>query len=257
MRRYGSAVLLLLTGGAVLRISLFSELYLRYVQAALRPYLVISGSLLILLGLVAAVRAMIHGHDEEEHEDEDNHGGEVDHEDEVDHEVGGHSHAHGPRIAWLLTLPALALLLFPPPALGSYSASREEARLAAQGVGSFPALPTGKVLDISVAQYSSRAIYDSGHSLKGRTLRMTGFVTHGSNGTWYVTRLLVTCCAADATTSKVEVRGDDAPQTDTWVTVTGTWVPKGKLGTDGAWPPVLAATDVKQVKQPADPYEKR
>ncbi|MET7487130.1 TIGR03943 family protein [Streptomyces sp. NPDC005538] len=255
MRRYGSAVLLLLTGGAVLRISLFSELYLRYVQAALRPYLVISGSLLILLGLVAAVRAMIHGHDEEEHED--NHGGEVEHEDEVDHEVGGHSHAHGPRIAWLLTLPALALLLFPPPALGSYSASREEARLAAQGVGTFPALPAGRVLDISVAQYSSRAIYDSGHSLKGRTLRMTGFVTHGSNGTWYVTRLLVTCCAADATTSKVEVRGDDAPQTDTWVTVTGTWIPKGKLGTDGAWPPVLAATDVKQVKQPADPYEKR
>ncbi|MET7567478.1 TIGR03943 family protein [Streptomyces sp. NPDC005492] len=239
MRRYGSAVLLLLTGGAVLRISLFSELYLRYVQAALRPYLVISGALLILLGLVAAVRGMRQTPEAEEHEHDD------------------HGHSHGPRIAWLLTLPAVALLLFPPPALGSYSASREETRLAAQGVGSFPALPAGKVLDISVAQYSSRAIYDSGHSLKGRTLRMTGFVTHGSNGTWYLTRLLVTCCAADATTSKVEVRGDDAPQTDTWVTVTGTWVPKGRLGTDGAWPPVLAATTVKQVKEPADPYEKR
>jgi uncharacterized repeat protein (TIGR03943 family) len=126
-------------------------------------------------------------------------------------------------------------------------------------VGAFPALPAGNPLEISVAQYSSRAIYDSGHSLKGRTLRMTGFVTHGSDGTWYVTRLLVTCCAADATTSKVEVRGADpgAPQTDTWVTVTGTWIPKGKLGTDGAWPPVLKATDVEQVKEPADPYEKR
>ncbi|WP_425314604.1 hypothetical protein [Streptomyces bicolor] len=32
VRRYGPAVLLLLTGAAVLRISLFSELYLRYVQ---------------------------------------------------------------------------------------------------------------------------------------------------------------------------------------------------------------------------------
>jgi uncharacterized repeat protein (TIGR03943 family) len=159
-----------------------------------------------------------------------------------------------------LTLPALALLLFPPPALGSYSASREEAQRAAQGVGTFAALPAGNPLEISVAQYSSRAIYDSGHSLKGRTLRMTGFVTHGSNGTWYVTRLMVTCCAADATTSKVEIRGDEAdgaPQTDTWVTVTGTWIPKGKLGTDGAWPPVLKTTEVKQVREPADPYEKR
>lgn len=244
MRRYGSAVLLLLTGGAVLRISLFSDLYLRYVQAALRPYLVISGSLLMLLGAVAAIRGMSHRDHEEEEEEED-----------------GHSHgSHGPRIAWLLTLPALALLLFPPPALGSYSAGREQAQLAAQGVGTFPALPAAKVLDISVAQYSSRAVYDTGHSLKGRTVRMTGFVTHGSNGTWYVTRLVVTCCAADATTSKVEIRGteaSDAPQTDTWVTVTGTWLPKGKLGTDGAWPPLLDAKTVTQVKEPADPYEKR
>ena len=256
MRRYGSAVLLLLMGGAVLRISLFSELYLRYVQAALRPYLIVSGTLLILLGLAAAVRGMRHGSHEEEEADEEEEGDEHGHS-----HSHSHSHAHGgPRIAWLLTLPALALLLFPPPALGSYSASREEAQRAAQGTGTFSALPAGNPLDISVAQYSSRAIYDTGHSLKGRTLRMTGFVTHGSNGTWYVTRLLVTCCAADATISKVEIRGDEAdgaPQTDSWVTVTGTWIPKGKLGTDGAWPPVLDAAQVKQVKEPADPYDKR
>ncbi|MFJ3896236.1 TIGR03943 family putative permease subunit [Streptomyces sp. NPDC090083] len=263
MRRYGSAVLLLLVGGAVLRISLFSELYLRYVQPALRPYLVISGVLLMLLGLAAAVRGARQGPHGEE-------GGEELEQEEVEHghahaysdtHTHTHTHAHGgPRVAWLLTLPALALLLFPPPALGSYSASREEAQRAAQGVGTFPALPAGNPLDISVAQYSSRAIYDTGHSLRGRTLRMTGFVTHGSHGTWYLTRLLVTCCAADATISKVEIRGDEAdgaPQTDTWVTVTGTWLPKGKLGTDGAWPPVLKATTVTQVKEPADPYDKR
>ncbi|WP_329353512.1 TIGR03943 family protein [Streptomyces sp. NBC_01261] len=261
MRRYGSAVLLLLTGGAVLRISLFSELYLRYVQAALRPYLVMSGVLLMLLGVAAAVRGM-RQRDQEEHgeEDEEDEEGEEGEEAENTHSHS-HSHSHGgPRIAWLLTLPALALLLFPPPALGSYSASREEAQRAAQGTGTFSALPAGNPLDISVAQYSSRAIYDTGHSLKGRTLRMTGFVTHGSNGTWYLTRLLVTCCAADATISKVEIRGDEAdgaPQTDSWVTATGVWVPKGKLGTDGAWPPILKATVVKQVKEPADPYDKR
>lgn len=235
MRRYGPALLLVLVGAAILRISAFSQLYLRYVQAGLRPYLVVSGAALVLLGIVMAVVR---------HSADDDH----------DHE---HGHSHGPRVAWLLTLPALALLLFPPPALGSYSAEREAAQRAAQGVGTFPALPAGDPVELGVGEFVSRAIYDSGRSLKGRTVRMTGFVTHGDDGTWYVTRLLVSCCAADATTSKVEIRGADALPADTWVTVTGTWHPKGKLGTDGAWPPVLDAASVKQVRQPADPYEKR
>jgi hypothetical protein len=87
---------------------------------------------------------------------------------------------------------------------------------------------------------------------------------------------VVTCCAADAVTGKVEIRGadDDVLPADTWVTVTGTWRPKGTLGSDEAWPPVLDAVGVAvgvgvaagvaggvaggvaQVKLPADPYEK-
>ncbi|MBK3638516.1 TIGR03943 family protein, partial [Streptomyces sp. MBT97] len=153
---------------------------------------------------------------------------------------------------------ALALLLFPPPALGSYSAGREAAQRAAQGVGTFPALPAGDPVELTVAAFSSRAIYDSGRSLKGRTVRLTGFVTHGDDGAWYVTRLVVTCCAADATTGKVEVRdaGDEVLPADTWVTVTGTWRPRGALGSDAAWPPVLDAVTLTRVAQPADPYEK-
>jgi uncharacterized repeat protein (TIGR03943 family) len=233
VRRYGPALLLVLVGAAILRISAFSQLYLRYVQAGLRPYLVVSGAALVLLGIVMAV---------------------VRHSADDDH---AHHEHHGPRVAWLLTLPALALLLFPPPALGSYSAEREAAQRAAQGVGAFPALPAGDPVELGVGEFASRAIYDSERSLKGRTVRMTGFVTHGDDGTWYVTRLLVSCCAADATTSKVEIRDADPLPADTWITVTGTWHPKGKLGTDGAWPPVLDAASVKQVRQPADPYEKR
>jgi uncharacterized repeat protein (TIGR03943 family) len=244
VKRYGPALLLVLVGAAVLRISAFGELYLRYVKAGLRPYLVISGAVLVVLGLVMAVVSR------STRENED-HGGEHGHEH-------GHSHSHhGPRVAWLLTLPALALLLFPPPALGSYSATREAAQRAAQGVGTFPALAAGDPVELGVGEFSSRAIYDSGRSLKGRTVRMTGFVTHGDDGTWYVTRLLVSCCAADATTSKVEIRGADALPADTWVTVTGIWHPKGKLGTDSAWPSALDAKSVEQVKEPADPYEKR
>ncbi|WP_369260716.1 TIGR03943 family protein [Streptomyces sp. R35] len=170
--------------------------------------------------------------------------------------------AHGqqfptPRIAWLLAVPAAALLLFPPPALGSYSAEREAAQRAAQGVGTFPALPSGNPVELTLGQFTSRAIYDSGRSLSGRTVRMTGFVTRGDNGTWYLARLLITCCAADASTYKIRIKGADAPVNDTWVTVTGTWHPKGKLGSEEAWPPVLDATAVKTVKQPDNPYERR
>ncbi|CAM5557793.1 hypothetical protein SALBM311S_06169 [Streptomyces alboniger] len=119
------------------------------------------------------------------------------HPDENAHDHG-HPHPGGPRFAWLLTLPAAALLLFPPPALGSYSAAREDTQRAAQGIGTFPALPAGDPVDLSVAAFTSRAIYDSGYSLKGRTVRLTGFVTQGDDGVWYVTRLLVSCTALAA-----------------------------------------------------------
>ncbi|MFE0800519.1 TIGR03943 family putative permease subunit [Streptomyces sp. NPDC058812] len=240
MRRYGPAVLLALTGAAVLRVSLFGDLYLRYVQPGLRPYLIVSGAVLVLLAAATALAR--HGRGE------------------ADEETDAHGHSHGPagpRVAWLLTLPALALLLFPPPALGSYSAGREAAQRAARGVGTFPALPSGDPVELTLAEFGSRALYDSERSLTGRTVRLTGFVTHGEDGTWYVTRLLVSCCAADATTGKAEIRGAGAPPVDTWVTVTGGWHPEGELGSDAAWPPVLDATDVRRVEQPANPYEKR
>jgi uncharacterized repeat protein (TIGR03943 family) len=258
VRRYGPAVLLLLTGAAVLRISLFSQLYLRYVQEGLRPYLIVSGAVLVLLAAASAFAGRPGAAEHEDHSDHSDDSDDSDHSG--DHGDHGHSHgAAGPRVAWLLTLPALALLLFPPPALGTYSAEREAAQRAAQGVGTFPALPSGDPVTLTLAEFSSRAIYDSERSLKGRTVRLTGFVTRDDDGTWYVTRLLVTCCAADATTSKVEVRGSaaaDVPDTGAWVTVTGSWQPEGKLGTDAAWPPVVTAERVRRVAQPANPYER-
>lgn len=251
MRRYGPALLLVLSGAAVLRISLFSELYLRYVQAGLRPYLIVSGVLLLVLGIVGAfvVRRTVVNENDHSRDHDGGHG-------DGEHERG-HDHSRGPRAAWLLAVPAAALLAFPPPALGSYSADREAAKYAAQGIGKFSALPKGDPVDLTLSQFSSRAIYDSAKTLKGRTVRMIGFVTKGNDGTWYLTRLLISCCAADARPDKVEIRGADAPEVDSWVTVTGTWHPKGKLGSDAAWPPVLDASSIKHIKQPESPYEKR
>jgi uncharacterized repeat protein (TIGR03943 family) len=245
VRKYGSAALLLLVGAAVLRVSLFSELYLRYVQAGLRPYLIASGALLALLGLV---RGALTARAAREGADKADGRGQLEH---------AHAHAGAPRVAWLLALPAVALLCFPPPALGSYSAAREEAGRAEKFVGTFPALPARDPVELSLAEFGSRAAYDSGFSLRDRTVRLTGFVTRDDDGTWYVTRLRVACCAADATAVMAEVRGVRAPETDTWVTVTGTWFPRGRLGSAAAWPPVLEATYVRPITEPTDPYEER
>ncbi|MFJ6838504.1 hypothetical protein [Streptomyces sp. NPDC091209] len=118
-------------------------------------------------------------------------------------------------------------------------------------------LPKDDLVDLPLSRFSSRASYDSGKTLKGRTVRMIGFITKDGDGTWYPTRLLISCCAADARPDKVEIRGADAPTADSWATVTGTWHPKGKVGSDAAWPPVLDAGSVKHITQPESPYEKR
>ncbi|MFH8465211.1 TIGR03943 family putative permease subunit [Streptomyces sp. NPDC017991] len=260
MRLRPQGVLLILCGAALLRIAFFSELYLRYVKEGLRPYLIVSGAALIALGLLGLL-ARTHEDEEDEEEGEgegDEDGGESGDEaaDPDRSDAHDHDHTRNPRIAWLLTAPALALLLFPPPALGSYSAEREEARVAAQGAGTFPELPAGDPLDLTLGAFASRAEWDTGASLTGRTVRLTGFVTRDDDGTWSVARLLVTCCAADAQALKVEIRGEDAPAADTWVTVTGTWHPTGKPGTDAARP-VLDAVAVRRTTAPSDPYEKR
>ncbi|MDQ1037596.1 putative repeat protein (TIGR03943 family) [Streptomyces sp. V3I8] len=244
------SVLLLLCGAALLRISLFGELYLRYVKEGLRPYLIASGTALIALGLLDLLTRP-HA------EDATNAAPNADtKKTPLRDNPHDHDHARTPRVAWLLTAPTLALLLFPPPALGSYSAEREEARVAAQGAGTFPALPAGDPVDLTLGAFASRAEWDTGASLAGRTVRLTGFVTRDDDGTWSVARLLVTCCAADAQALKVGIRDEEAPPADTWVTVTGTWHPTGTPGTDEARP-VLDATSVKTTTTPSNPYEKR
>ncbi|MBA2951554.1 TIGR03943 family putative permease subunit [Streptomyces himalayensis] len=274
MRRRFEVLLLLLAGAAVLRISLFSELYLRYVKPGLRPLLIATGALLVLLGLVAAVREAIGyargrrdayqdaGH-EEGHSPHAGHewvhpphaGHEEGHSEDAVHERG-HAHSHGPRVGWLLYLPAVLLLLFAPPALGSYTASREAAR-AAQGAGTFPALPDTNPLPLTVREFSSRAVYDTGKSLKDRTVLLTGFVSPsdgGDEGTWYLSRLVVGCCAADAQVFKVEIHGATALDADTWVTVTGVWRPTGAPGSEAA-EPALDASAVRKIHEPSNPYD--
>ncbi|MET7902342.1 TIGR03943 family protein [Streptomyces sp. NPDC005355] len=247
MKRNLQVLLLLFLGVGLLHIALLTDLYLRYVRPGLRPALIASGVLLIVLGAVSAARdgfpfdrpRTAPGHDPE-------HG----HDSEHGH---GHDHSQGPRVAWLLYVPALTVLFLAPPALGSYTASRDDTKPPTTGGSLFPALPAKGTVEMSLNDFSSRAVWDTGRTLTGRTVRLTGFVTPGHHGTWYVSRLAISCCAADAQVRKARVHGAAAPPADAWVSVTGTWHPTGKLGTDDASPALDAAT-VKRVPTPKDPY---
>lgn len=245
MKRNIQVLLLLFTGVGLLHIALLTDLYLRYVRPGLRPALIASGVLLILLGAVSAARDGFPFN--RPRRPEGGHGPGHDH-------GHGHTHADGPRIAWLLYVPALTILFLAPPALGSYTAAREEdAKPPSTGDSLFPALPEQGVVDMSLNEFSSRAVWDTSRTLKGHTVRLTGFVTPGPHGGWYVSRLAISCCAADAQVRKVRVHGAAAPPADAWVTVTGTWHPTGELGTDSASPALDAAT-VERVPAPKDPY---
>ncbi|WP_332835213.1 DUF1980 domain-containing protein [Carbonactinospora thermoautotrophica] len=166
VKRDVQSILLVLVGGTVLRLSI-SDAYLNYVKPGLRPFLIVSGAVLLVLGLAgfvldgllrqapAAGPACADGDD------------------------------HGPRVAWLLCLPVLAVFLVAPPALGSYAAQRDPGTVAKPQEAQFPPLPEGDPVQVLVSEYAIRAVWDQGRSLRGRTVTLTGFVTPkpGAGGT--------------------------------------------------------------------------
>ncbi|MGI5358374.1 TIGR03943 family putative permease subunit [Streptomyces sp. CA-252508] len=268
MRRHVQAALLLLTGSAVLHISVLSQVYLRYVKEGLRPFLVASAVLLLLLGVVGAVRdglpfAPRRTAGEETDDERTDDGQAADDERTADEHQHGHGHGHGhghdsgPRVAWLLFLPVLALLLYAPPALGSYTAARETDNAVAR-VAEFDPLPEADPAPLALSGFIARVQQDRDRSLAGRTVLMTGFVTPAKDraGTWYLTRLVVSCCAADSRSLRVRVHGAPPPPADAWVTVTGTWRPGGggALGTATA-PVAIDARTVRRVEEPVNPYQ--
>ncbi len=192
-----------LFGGAILRASL-TDTYLRYVKEGLRPFLIAAGALLI----TAAVMTLWH--------DLRGRGGPT---------ADDHGH-HEPRVGWLLMLPALGLLLVTPPALGAYAAGQSGTVLSAQAAdSSFPGLPPGDPVKVGLVEYATRAVFDQGKGMPGRTFQLTGFVTPGPGGAPMLTRMVMSCCAADGRPIKVGMVGDvpgDLPP-DTWVQVLGTY----------------------------------
>ncbi|HEX7660509.1 MAG TPA: TIGR03943 family protein [Pseudonocardiaceae bacterium] len=252
MRRETQNVLLVLVGGALLKIAINGS-YLRYVKPSTRPTIIAAGVVMIVLAVLAIVRD-IRAHRARAVPDHDH----------TDHDHTDHDHQHGNRVSWLLVLPVLALFLIAPPALGADAVTRADSGTVAgratpavvqQGAAAFPPLPAGTVVPLSVSEFVTRSVWDSTGSLNNRAVRLTGFVVHEGPST-YLARLVITCCAADATPLKVRLLGDGAAALpdDQWVNVDGVIRP-GSATTRNDYTPDLTVRALTPIAAPADPYE--
>ncbi len=248
MNRQAQAAVLFLLGAALLHAG-FTDLYLRYVKAGLRPMLLASGVV-----LVAAAVATVWYEWRAKKEKNEKKGEPAEHGEDGAHDR--HGEHREPRVSWLLVLPLLALILVAPPALGSYSALRTGTALQ-QPLG-YAALPADGPLRLNLVDYAGRAAYGHGRSLGDRQVKVTGFVALDGTGTPYLVRMALNCCAADAQPVKVGLTGRIPPvlQPDTWLEVTGTYTAKRTRDPVNGRPiPFIEVSGAVPVKAPKDPYD--
>ena len=262
MTRSAQNLLLILIGVAVLWITLASGEYVNYVKPGFRYLLVPAAAVLVLLGAAGLRRewrdAPVADAHQREGADGHRHGPDHGYADDDGH---GHDHSRGPRVAWLLCLPVLAIFVIAPPALGSFTVARDTGRPApppappAQGFG--PLSRTGAPIPMNLGEFIGRSYEaQTGNpaTLNGISVRLTGFVTPRKGGGWQVTRLKMACCAGDAIPFPVIVRGLPMPPADAWVQVDGTWTPPAS-GKPATGVHELRGTSVKRVTKPKEPYE--
>jgi uncharacterized repeat protein (TIGR03943 family) len=225
---------LLLFGGALLRLAT-SDALLRFVRPVARPWVLLAGAAIVTLALTNLLPFNRRG------------------DDHLGATRDAHGHTSAPRAAWLVLAPVVAILVIAPPALGSYSAARVPVAFAKPSVMHFPALAAGNPVAEHLTDFAARALWDSGRTLTGRRVALTGFVLRGAPGGFVLTRLVITCCAADARPIDIGVRsGDPTLAADTWVTVVGTYT--GVSPTDSTLP-LIDATSVTVIPPPTNPYD--
>jgi uncharacterized repeat protein (TIGR03943 family) len=203
--------------------------------------------------------------------------------------VDAHGHAHQrSRAPWLILAPVLLLLLVAPAALGADAVSRNAGSQAIAGLDAAPSavssydvyafndgsgtvqdskgrrtmqfdlLPAGADPVISLKDFVMRSLYESQPVVTTIPVTLVGFVAPAGDGFrsgYTLARLTISCCAADASPIRVHIDGSGGPYpVNTWVAVVGTAV-DGSGTSANDFVPTVKVSSVKQVQQPADPYE--
>jgi uncharacterized repeat protein (TIGR03943 family) len=236
--------ILILTGGVVARMAV-SGTYLLYVRQGMRPWLLSSALVLVVLGCLRVWSALRPG------------------PAAAAGPAAGHGHEpHAPAVAWLLVLPVLAVVLIAPNPLGSFTAARQSATVAVVAPPDpFPPLERSAdgTVALPVMEFVRRALFDDRRSLAGVPVRLVGMVAPAAKGgteDFRLVRFMIACCAADAQAVQVAVHGvpGSVPPTDAWVEVVGRWRAPTAAEADDQVPPFVV-DEIRTVPRPESPYE--
>ncbi len=160
------------------------------------------------------------------------------------------------RDAWvavLMIFPVLIVLVLPATSLGSFAVARRSSFVQTGITASVGTPGSGglSMLDVAAGETSKTGSQALARRA-GETTTLTGFVIRYADtpaDEFLLTRLIITCCLADATIAQVRVV--DAPpgkfQQDDWVNVTGKIYPLGRTV-------LLDASSVSGIPRPSHPY---
>lgn len=239
MRRETQNVLLVLVGGALIKIVVDGS-YLRYVRPWSGPFVLAAGTAIVLLAAAAIVRDVRGRVPERE---------------------------HPAPSAWFLMLPVLTILLVAPPALGSGAVTGVGAHAATVTTSAATApLPPGDAPALDVVDFVSRAVSAPDGPLTGRDVTLIGFVVPAAGdgapraGDQDLARLVISCCAADASAARVHLADPDgrarapAGPEDQWFRVRVRYVAGTGTAAD-AHVPTARVVDAVPVAPPSPVYE--
>ncbi|WIE72583.1 TIGR03943 family protein [Curtobacterium sp. MCJR17_020] len=216
-----------------------------------------------IAGLVVIARG--HGH---------THGDEADeHEHEPDHDHGRRGPGRGRAVrlalggaAAIVTVGVtVSMLVLPPTTLSARTAQQRsvDSATVSNATGSEAAVSLLGSEGVDTSQYGVkdwaaliRQTTDT-TALVGKQVRLSGFVVPGEDGSFTLTRFVISCCAVDAQPVGLGVVTDDAdgsaPDEGQWVTVTGALAANPDQSADARI--VIKAAKVTEIAQPKDPYE--
>ncbi len=121
----------------------------------------------------------------------------------------------------------------------------------------YPPLPAGPAPALPMTDFVARAVWDDAGNLNGRQVRLAGFIVHGAGDRTYLSRLVMSCCAADVTPVQVRLAGwtglAELPQ-DGWFEVRAALVP-GSARSDTHFTPTVTVSDLHTIPAPTEPYE--
>ncbi len=231
MNRFGRGSVMLFVGLTIGRLVVDGG-FGAFVQQRMRWPLAIATVVMIVLGLVDVILALRSDDTEE-------------------------TRSVGPRVGWLLAGPILVLIAVAPTSLGAAAADRVDS-FEPTRPDDLTALPEDDPFTMRVLDFATAAIWDETGALEGRQVILEGLVVNDDDlpGGYFLTRFLVSCCAADGIPIKIAVHDADATfADDDWIRATVTLRERSPAAVEGGYVEVDAIGVELLDGPPASPYE--